>query len=147
MAGQIERELQQSKPIVSPEVEAALNIQRTGAFLAKWTNEVLAPVDLRGDEYNVLRILRGAGAKGHPLTEIRNRMIWDTGRLPALMHGLRSRELVDGALRITVTPAGLELLASVDGIIEQAIRDHMRAIDAPTLRTVIEVMEALRADL
>ena len=40
MAGQIDRELQNSRPVASLEVEAALNIQRTGDFLREVRNEM-----------------------------------------------------------------------------------------------------------
>ncbi|HEY7770247.1 hypothetical protein [Longimicrobium sp.] len=146
MSGRIADELRNSKPLASLEVEAALNIRRTGDFLEKWTNDVLSPAGLRGDEYNVLRILRGAGEQGHPSSEIRARMIQDADRLPAILHNLRTRALVDGTLRVSITPRGLDVLASVDGRLDQALRDRFRQFPPDTLRTVIDVMERLRAD-
>ncbi|HYR07959.1 MAG TPA: hypothetical protein VEQ60_09330 [Longimicrobium sp.] len=146
MAGQINAELQNSKPVASIEVEAALNIQRTGHFLEQWTDTVLEPVGLRGDTFNILRILRGAGAEGHPSSEVRRRMIHDTERFPALIHALRSRNLVAGTLRLTITDAGRELLASTDGLLENAIRKRFGRIDPARLRTLIEALEQLRAD-
>jgi hypothetical protein len=146
MAGQIDQELQNSKPVASLEVEAALNIQRTGHFLEQWTDTILEPVGLRGDTFNILRILRGAGAEGHPASEVRRRMIHDTERFPALVHALRSRALVAGTLRLTITDAGRELLASVDGLLEGAIRERFGRIEPAKLRTVVEVLERLRAD-
>jgi DNA-binding MarR family transcriptional regulator len=145
MAGQIDQEIRNSKPLASIEVEAALNIQRTGSFLTRWTDEVLRPAGLRGDEYNVLRILRGAGPQGHPSSEIRSRMIQDTERFPAILHMLRTRGLIEGALRITITEAGRVLLTSVDGLIESAVRERVGQIEPHKLRTVIEVMERLRS--
>lgn len=146
MPGQINAELQNSKPVASLEVEAALNIQRTGHFLEQWTDTVLEPVGLRGDTFNILRILRGAGAAGHPTSEVRKRMIHDTERFPALVHALRTRGLVTGTLRLTITEAGRELLASTDGLLENAIRKRFGRINPARLRTLIEALETLRAD-
>lgn len=146
MAGQIDQELQNTRPVASLEVEAALNIQRTGDFLERWTDAVLQPAGLRGDQYNILRILRGAGPQGHPASEVRKRMIQDTERFPALVHALRSRGLVEGTLRLTITDAGRELLGSVDGRLENAIRERMGRVELEKLRTVVEVMERLRAE-
>ncbi|HEX2077464.1 MAG TPA: hypothetical protein VHG08_07130 [Longimicrobium sp.] len=146
MAGQIDRELQNSRPVASLEVEAALNIQRTGDFLERWTDTVLQPVELRGDQYNILRILRGAGPQGHPSSEVRRRMIHETERFPALVHALRSRGLISGTLQLTITDAGRELLASMDGLLENAIRQRFGRIEPAKLRTVVEVLERLRAD-
>jgi hypothetical protein len=146
MAGQINAELQNSKPVASIEVEAALNIQRTGHFLEQWTDGILQPVGLNRDTFNILRILRGAGAEGHPSSEVRKRMIHDTERFPALMHALRTRGLISGTLRLTITDEGRQLLASLDGRIEGAIRERFGRIDPARLRTLIEVLERLRTD-
>ncbi|HEU0298515.1 MAG TPA: hypothetical protein VFR37_03655 [Longimicrobium sp.] len=145
MPGQIDRELQNTRPVASLEVEAALNIQRTGDFLERWTDTVLQPMELRGDQYNILRILRGAGDGGHPTSEVRRRMIHETERFPALVHALRTRGLIAGTLHLTITNAGRELLASIDGTLENAIRRRFGGIEPAKLRTVVEVLERLRA--
>lgn len=146
MPGRINQELRNSKPVASIEIEAALNIQRTGHFLEQWTDTVLEPVGLRGDTFNILRILRGAGAEGHSSSEVRRRMIHDTERFPALVHALRQRGLVTGTLRLTITDAGRELLASTDGLLENAIRERFGRIEPTRLRILIEALEQLRAD-
>jgi DNA-binding MarR family transcriptional regulator len=146
MSGQLNQEIKNSRPFASLEVEAALNIQRTGDFLEKWTDSVLEPAGLRADQYNVLRILRGAGAEGHPSSEVRKRMVQDTDRLPGLVHTLRARGLIEGTLRLTITDAGRTLLASVDDTLDNAIRERLGRIDPAKLRMVVEVMERLRSD-
>lgn len=146
MAGQINLELQNSKPVASLEVEAALNIQRTGHFLEQWTDGILQPVGLNRDTFNILRILRGAGAQGHASSEVRRRMIHDTERFPALVHTLRTRGLIEGTLRLSISDTGRQLLASLDGQIEGAIRERFSRIDPAKLRIVIEALERLRSD-
>lgn len=146
MSGLINQELQNSKPVASIEVEAALNIQRTGHFLEQWTDGILGPAGLNRDTFNILRILRGAGPEGHATSEVRRRMIHDTERFPALVHALRTRALVAGTLRLTITDAGRELLSSLDGRIEDAIRERFSRIEPAKLRTLIEALERLRAD-
>lgn len=73
-------------------------------------------------------------------------MIHDTERFPALVHTLRTRGLIAGTLRLVITDAGRELLASLDGRIEGAIRERFGRIDPARLRTLVEVLERLRAD-
>lgn len=146
MAGQINQELQNGKPVASLEVEAALNIQRTGHFLEQWTDGILQPVGLNRDTFNMLRILRGAGEQGHPSSEVRKRMIHDTERFPALVHALRTRGLITGTLRLIITDAGRELLGSLDGRIENAIGQRFGRIEPAKLRTLVEVLERLRAE-
>ena len=46
----------------------------------------------------------------------------------------------------TITDAGRELLASTDGLLENAIRERFGRIEPTKLRTLIEALERLRAD-
>ena len=144
MAHSIEREIQISRPIASPSRELILNLFRTDQVLTHLLQEVLRPAELRLDEYNVLRILRGAGAAGHQRTDIERRMVHDPERLLALLHKLKSRGLIEGSLRLQITPAGQALLASLDAPFEGAIEERIGWIDAARLRTTIEVLEAIR---
>src|SRR4051812_11062977 len=73
--GKIQREIQQNKPIPSLEEEAYLNVQRTANMLLQGLTEVLRRHDLTPTQYNVLRILRGAGEKGLTAGEVGDRMI------------------------------------------------------------------------
>src|SRR5688572_15854904 len=83
MSHSIEREIHISTPLPSLARELSLNIFRTDQFLTQKLQEVLRPADLRLDEYNVLRILRGAGTTGHQRADIEQRMVHDPDRLLA----------------------------------------------------------------
>jgi DNA-binding MarR family transcriptional regulator len=144
MPHSIEREIQISTPITSPARELILNLFRTDQVMTGVLQEVLKPADLRLDEYNVLRILRGAGEAGHQRTDIEQRMVHDPERLLALLHKLKSRGLIEGSLRLKITAAGRDLLASLDAPFEGAIEERIGWIDAEKVRTAIEVLEAIR---
>jgi MarR family transcriptional regulator, organic hydroperoxide resistance regulator len=144
MPHSIEREIQISQPLTSAARELVLNMFRTDQHMTARLQEVLRPADLRLDEYNVLRILRGAGAEGHPRTEIERRMVHEPDRLLALLHKLKSRGLIEGSLRLNITAAGMELLASLDGPFESEIETSIGWIPAEKLRVAIEVMEEIR---
>jgi hypothetical protein len=144
MSHSIEREIHISKPITSPARELTLNIFRTDQFLTQRLQEVLRQADLRLDEYNVLRILRGAGSAGHQRSDIEQRMVHDPERLLALLHKLKSRGFIEGGLRLSITAAGQDLLASLDGPFEAMIEERVGWIAADKLRTAIEVLEAIR---
>lgn len=144
MAGQIQQELRNSKPITSIEVEVYLNVQRTAERLTQLVNAALERVGLNHDEYNVLRILRGAGTAGRTADDIRGRMVRDTGRILALLYAIKVRGLVDGAVTMTITQSGLQLLASADEHVETAIRQQMAGIEEQKLRATVDMMEALR---
>lgn len=144
MAHSIEREIHISRPITSPARELSLNIFRTDQFLGQMLQEVLRPADLRLDEYNVLRILRGAGAAGHQRQDVEKRMVHDPDRLLALLHKLKGRGLIEGGLRLTITPAGEQLLSTMDGPFEGTLEERIGWIPADKLRAAIEVLEAIR---
>ncbi len=75
MANDLQSELRQSKPFPSLEEEAFLNIERTETLLADAFEQVLKPYGITGTQYNVLRILRGAGSKGLCRNEVRDRLV------------------------------------------------------------------------
>jgi hypothetical protein len=61
MVNGLAREIKQSRNFPSIEGEAGLNILRTSEVLYDRLNTVLKKLDLTFTQYNVLRILRGAG--------------------------------------------------------------------------------------
>ena len=107
MPHSIERELGIAKPINSLSREFSLNLFRTEQHVTAALDAVLRPADLRLDEYNVLRILRGAGAEGRARAEIEQRMVHEPDRLLALLHKLKTKGFIEGSMRLTITAAGL----------------------------------------
>lgn len=144
MAHGIEREIHISRPIASAARELSLNVFRTDQFLTQQLHEVLRPWDLRLDEYNVLRILRGAGDEGHQRADIEERMVHEPDRLLAMLHKLKTRGWIEGGIRLSITPAGRELLASLDEPFERALEERIGWIGEDRLRAAIEVLEAIR---
>ena len=63
------------KPFSSREEEAFLALLRTADQLARRGTEMLKPHGLSPTQYNALRVLRGAGAKGLTCSQIGERMI------------------------------------------------------------------------
>ncbi len=144
MSHKIESEIQLSQPLTSLARELVLNIFRTNQFLTARLEAALQPGDLRIDEFNVLRIVRGGGAGGHPRAEIEKRMVHSPERLLAILHKLKTRGLIEGTLRVSITSAGLALLTSIDPAFEAAIEESTARIGADRIRAVIEVLESIR---
>ncbi len=63
-------EIKQTKPFRVPEEEAILNIMRTNSVLVAEFMKLAKSCGITQVQYNVLRILRGAGADGLPCAEI-----------------------------------------------------------------------------
>lgn len=120
--GELKDEIRQTKPFASLEEEVYLNIQRTAEALSWAVAEVLKNSDLTPVQYNVLRILRGAGTKGLMCNEIGERLVTkdsDVTRLVVRLEGLGliERERCSNDRRIIysrITDKGLALLAELD---------------------------------
>ena len=74
VAGRLAKEIKQ-KSFASPEAEAALNILKTAEILGQRVNEFLRDFGMTSTQYNVLRILRGAGNSGLACSQLSERMI------------------------------------------------------------------------
>src|ERR1051325_9127394 len=92
--GKLIDEIKQTRPFGSLEDEVFVNLLRTaGAFL--WREaEMLKPYELTLPQYNVLRILRGAGPGGLICREIGERMITRDPDVTKLLDRLETRGLV-----------------------------------------------------
>jgi len=105
----------------SPAQEALLALMVTASELRANLDRVLAEASLTGEQFNILRILRGAGAEGHPSGEIGCRMIDRspdvTRRIDTLeKQGLVKRERSSGdrrIVRVRITKKGLSALDAI----------------------------------
>ena len=152
MAKGIQSEIQQSKPFNSLEDEALVALQRTADRLHWRLSEMLKPHGLSPTQYNALRILRGAGDEGRACSEIAERMVNRDPDITRLVDRLerrglvvRSREGRDRRVITTrITPAGLELLQSLDRPVEEFNRRMLGPLGEQQLRTLIQILEAAR---
>ena len=94
MARSLREEIQQQKPFGSLEEEVFLNLMRTAARLGDAEATLLKQHGLSGPQYNVLRILRGAGPAGHPCQEIGARMVTRVPDITRLVDRLEAQGLV-----------------------------------------------------
>ena len=152
MGKSIQSEIQQTKPFTSLEDEAVVALQRTADGLHWRLSEMLKPHGLSPTQYNALRILRGAGDQGRACSEIAERMINRDPDITRLVDRLerrglatRSRESHDRRVITTrITPAGLELLQTLDGPVEEFNRKMLGPLGEPRLQTLIRVLQVIR---
>jgi DNA-binding MarR family transcriptional regulator len=116
-------EIKQTKPFATPEDEVFVNVLRTAeAFLWKEA-ELLKSHELTPSQYNVLRILRGAGPEGLICREISERMIARDPDVTKLIDRLEARGYVTRerqekdrrVIVIRITDEALKVLAEIDG--------------------------------
>ena len=66
--------------------EAVLNILRAADRIGRYFQRLMEPWGLTSQQFNVLRILRGAGPQGLPTLEVGERMIERTPGVTRLLH-------------------------------------------------------------
>lgn len=99
-----------------------LNIIYTNNILSEKFNDVLKPYDLSGEQYNVLRILRGQKGKPANMCVIQERMVAKTSNTTRLVDKLLLKELVTRnvcpnnrrKIEVLITQKGLDVLAELD---------------------------------
>ncbi len=132
--------------------EAFINLLRTADVCQQELAALLKGYRLSATQYNVLRILRGAGKAGLPCGEVGSRLITrdpDITRLLDRMEarGLVTRERQTADRRVIIariTGEGLRLVGQLD---EPITRMHQRVLGhmgEKTLRTLIELLEQAR---
>ncbi len=122
MAGQLAKEIRQNKPFASTEEEAFLNLARTFEVLQQRVSEALKPYQLTPTQYNVLRILRGAGPEGVTCSQAGERMVNHDPDMTRLLDRLEARKLVERARSLEdrrvvitrITKSGIDLVNSLD---------------------------------
>jgi DNA-binding MarR family transcriptional regulator len=152
MAKRLRDEIRQHKPFGSLEQEALLNVLRTADVLMQRLTAVLKPFNLSHSQYNVLRILRGAGADGLACQDVADRMITRDPDITRLLDRLEARGLVTRARdqkdrRVVVariTPEGERLLEALDQPIAEVDRRPLQHLGEQRLRTLIQLLELAR---
>jgi len=152
MPSKLRDEIKQVKPFESLESEVILNLMRTTDALARGGEEILRLVGLSPNQYNVLRILRGAGEQGLCCREVADRMITRDPDITRLVDRLerrgfltRSRESKDRRIiTVRITLDGLKTLKELDRPMEEYNRNRLSHMDKADLRKLLEMLEAVR---
>ena len=145
-------EIRQSRPFESKAQAAFLNLQRTAWALRKESAEHLRPAGLTIPQYNVLRILRGAGESGLTCREIGDRMVTPDSDVTRLVdrgetQGWLTRRRCTKDRRvvhITITPPGLAILAAQDEGLLAHHNEQLRHLSDDELDTLNTLLEKAR---
>src|SRR5258705_1405196 len=155
MVSRLQAELKQTKPFPRRSSEALLSVLRTAALLQHQLNEVLHPYGITDLQYNVLRILRGAGPDGWCGREISERLVSkvpDVSRLLDRMEAMqllrRERNASDRRhVTARITPRGLRVLDEATVQLEAFERERFGHLDAELLLHVIAGLADIRSAL
>ena len=148
----LQHELRQTKPFPSIEAEAVLSIVRTAGLLEGEIAEALKPHGLTPTQYNVLRILRGADRDGLCRYEVGDRLVTPEPDVTRLLDRLEEAGLVRRArdpqdrrqVKTWITPRGLDLLASLDEVLDALHRRQLGHLGEERLRALRNLLAAVR---
>jgi DNA-binding MarR family transcriptional regulator len=76
---------------MTPEKDAVVSILKAADRIRRYFHEVMEPWGVTQQQFNVLRILRGAGPEGLPTLEIGERMIEKTPGITRLLDRLEEK--------------------------------------------------------
>lgn len=144
--------LKQTKSFSSSQQEAYLSIIRTAAELSHTADRCLKPFKITQAQYNVLRILRGAGDAGLCRNEIRSRMLNampDMSRLLDRMEKTgwieRERGLHDRRQVATrLTRSGAQMLDSIDKPLNRLHLRQFRGMSPKNLKRLLASLAEIR---
>lgn len=146
-------ELRQQKPFGSLRQEAFLNVARTETVLRDGIERVIAPHGLSLTQYNVLRMLRGAGANGLCRNEIRERLISRMPDVSRLLDRMEAAKLVSRVrstedrrlVTTTLTKEGRALIDKLDDAVAEEHERQLAHLTRTQLRTLIDLLTLARS--
>jgi DNA-binding MarR family transcriptional regulator len=149
----IQREIRQTRPFPSATDEALVALLRTTDVVRSLMAHLIEPYGVTPQQYNVLRILRGAGEAGLPTLEIAARMIEAAPGITRLMDRLERKNLVRRErcrhdrrqILCWITPAGLTLLRSLDAPVAEAGRRVMSGLSSRRVAQLVRLLDEVRA--
>lgn len=152
MGSLLQAELKQAKPFRSLEEEAVLSIARTAAVLEHDFTQALKPYELTPTQYNVLRILRGAGGQGLCRNEIGERLIRRVPDVTRLLDRMEELGLITRTrggsdrrfVTTTITEKGLGITDRLDEEICAIHRRQLGHVDQAQLKELVRVLAEVR---
>ena len=149
----VREEIAQRRPFHSIKAEVAVSILRTAALIERHFAQVVAQSGITVQQYNVLRILRGAGQAGLPTLVIRDRMIHEAPGITRLLDklesaGLARRERTSPDRRQVfcyITDGGLGVLNALDVAMKEADDAAVGVLTEDEQRMLVKLLEGVRA--
>ena len=149
---QILDEIHQAKPLHSKTQEALLGLMRTANVVDRRLAAVVEPSGVSGQQYNVLRILRGAGKEGLPTLEVASRLVEQTPGITRLLDRLEAKKLIRRERCPTdrrqvlcfITAEGLALLGRLDAPVNAFDARALGMLTAQEQRELVRILDKIR---
>ena len=151
-ASRIQREIRQERPFRSRRHECLISLLRTADVVTRRLTVVVEPHGITLQQYNVLRILRGAGADGLPTLEIALRMIEHAPGITRLLDRLEHKKLVRRQrcgrdrrrVLCSITPEGLEMLGRLETPMAGADEGWAGRLSPRDVAQLVRILDTVR---
>jgi DNA-binding MarR family transcriptional regulator len=128
------------------------DILRTAGFLRRFYADVFDRRDITYQQYNVIRILRGAGPEGLPTLEIAKRMIDQTPGITRLLDRLEKKRLIRRErptnnrrkVMCYVTDKGLQLLREMDPDLQERVKTAAQCLNDAEIDQLLSYLARIR---
>jgi DNA-binding MarR family transcriptional regulator len=148
-------EIRQARSFRQPDREMAVTLLRTSDVLHHAIECALRPWGVSPEQYNVMRILQGAGPEGLPTLEIAERMIARAPNVTRLIDkmvekGLARRErchLDRRVVRIWPAANSAKVLSEMNAAVDALLHTRLGGVPARDLKRLTEQLDAVRSRL
>ncbi len=142
------------RPPASLEERIFLALLKAADALGQEAEQLTRTAQLTGTQYNVLRILRGAGPAGLACRGIGDRMITHDPDITRLLDRMEKRGLITRerqkddrrVVKTRITPRGLELLKPLDQPMRNLHKRQFRHMAGTLLKTLYDLLEEIHVD-
>jgi DNA-binding MarR family transcriptional regulator len=132
-----------------------VSLMRTADALTRDAEALVKPYNLSGTQYNILRILRGAGEKGLACREVGCKLISRDPDITRLLDRMESRGLIARArekddrrvVKTRITAEGMRLLNELDEPVRELHRRQLRHLPAKQLQQLLKLLDRAREPL
>jgi DNA-binding MarR family transcriptional regulator len=129
--------------------KAVTSVYKTNEVLRRHAAPIFESEGISAQQYDVLRVLRGAGGHGLPAQELGSRMLQNTPGVTRLLDRLESKGFVtrrrpdiDRRLQLcSITTAGTELLESLDPRARKNARDFLSVLSKDEVQTLMQLLQ------
>ena len=149
----LQRDLRQRRAFRSSAHEAIVDLLHTADLVRRRLGEAIEPHGITVQQFNVLRILRGAGTEGLPTLEVAARMVEQTPGITRLLDRLEAKTLVrrqrcqkDRRQHLCwITSLGRDLLDRLDDPVLHIGEELLTGLGAAERSRLIHMLDAVRA--
>jgi DNA-binding MarR family transcriptional regulator len=151
---QLDSKAKQKRLVHSRRQDAVVSILRTANYLRRFSSPVFDQHGITSQQFNVLRILRGAGLEGLPTLDIAERMIERAPGITRLLDRLERKKLVrrerpsDNRRQVLcyITKPGLDLLQELDTPVRTQDKQALHRLDESEIEELIRLLELARGE-